>query len=241
MKRKRKYDLVIFDFDDTLFDYAKTEAVALKLTLNDLHIEFKNFYQDLFKNINRQAWDESQKNDNYDKTMLRIKRFETFFQKIGYDADQETIKKASQLYLDHSKEGAIIDGVEETIKALSDDGFILVVASSGLSDTRKSKLENSGLMDYFSDLFFREAFKPEDLKPNPEFYNFICNKYPRIDRSRIIAVGNSYSNDIVPAKEAGIETAFFNYFHVLDREIDMKYCDCIFESDFRYLLTALYE
>ena len=50
-----KYRLLIFDLDDTLFDYKKTEISALKKTLECLGIPYDEKYYQLYKNANNEA------------------------------------------------------------------------------------------------------------------------------------------------------------------------------------------
>ena len=52
----KRYDLILFDFDDTLFDYEKTEERALRDSMLYHGLIYEDNYYAIFKKINRELW-----------------------------------------------------------------------------------------------------------------------------------------------------------------------------------------
>lgn len=219
--------VICFDFDDTLFDYAATERVALKFVFDELDIPFNNLYIGMFKDINRKIWNESERDRRLDKNLLRFERFKILFQKLEINNPDELAKEASMIYIKKSEKGILIDGVETTIKYLNQKGYTLLIASSGLSNPRLQKLQDSPIKNCFYKSLFRENFKEEDIKPRRGFFDQIAY-LSKLERKDMLFVGNNFYDDIKGAKEAGFATVWFNYFNIPEREVDTEtYCDYI--------------
>lgn len=226
----KEYDIIVFDFDNTLFDYESTEQKALEEVFINMNLKYFDEYFIVFSNINRKLWDISEQNDFLDKTELRVQRFFNFFNEIGIVKELSFAKKASQIFIENSTSGYLIDGVEETLNNLKNQGFILLIASSGLANPRKLKLYNSSIREYFSYSFFREDFQDDKIKPHIDFYNSISNKYPNIPSKRFLYVGDSFESDIKGSKKAGFSNIWFNYFNKKESSVDMNYCDQVIYS-----------
>lgn len=71
-----KYQLIIFDMDDTLFDYDKTEEFALREAFRSLSMQYYNDYLSVFRKINRNIWSEYEnKTNNFVDLKLKEWRF----------------------------------------------------------------------------------------------------------------------------------------------------------------------
>ena len=53
-----KYAWLLFDADETLFDFSKAEANALQWTLEQSGLPFEPEYIPLYARFNRQVWQE---------------------------------------------------------------------------------------------------------------------------------------------------------------------------------------
>lgn len=231
-----KFKAIVFDFDNTLFDYEKTEEFAIEQVLKTLKIEFKREYVNIFQRINREVWEQTE-SGNFDKVNLRILRFERFFNKIGVDSYDGLVKNASEIFIRACERGFVIEGVYETLKQLKEHGYFLGIASAGLTVPRKAKLENSVINQFFDCALFREDFKNDKIKPHPDFYFEIAKKY-NFSNDEILYVGDTFSSDVKGAKLAGIANVWFNFFKVDQSSVEMQYCDNVI-YDFSQLLNIL--
>ncbi len=73
-----KYTWLLFDADDTLFDFPKAQASALQITLEQCGLPFRAEFLDLFVEANNHVWREFERGEitHFD---LRTKRFRLFF------------------------------------------------------------------------------------------------------------------------------------------------------------------
>lgn len=52
-----KYDIIIFDADETLFDFKKSERDAFKNTMLEFNINYdENYHLKIYKDINTAIW-----------------------------------------------------------------------------------------------------------------------------------------------------------------------------------------
>lgn len=233
---EKKYEILVFDFDYTLFDYEETERLAVEATFKALNIEYKDNYHGMFKRINRSIWAESERDRRIDKNALRIERFRQLFEQLNIPDAATLAEKASDVYIANSEHGILISGVEETILKLQHN-YSLAVASSGLSNPRRAKLNNSPIGNCFTNVMFRENFDDTKIKPHHDFFDRIAANY-NVPRNKIVYVGDSFSEDIEGAKNAGFTTVFFNFTNIPDKEIDYSKCDYVID-EFSELITTV--
>lgn len=222
-----RYDVLVFDFDNTLFDYELTECQALKEVFNKIGYEFKPEFHSVFKLINRELWEKSESFNSFDKFELRIKRFSLFFAKLGYNVDAGFIEYVSDLFVRQSRHGVLIDGVYSTLCSLKKRGIVIAVASSGLSDPRIYKLKNSSIAELVDYSLFREDFPDGCIKPNTGFYIEIAERHPDVTLNRILYIGDNFECDVKAPKMAGLSNVWFNYFNVDESSVEMQYCDSV--------------
>lgn len=226
----KRYDVIIFDFDNTLFDYEATERTALSATFEKLGFVYNSKYYDEFKKINRQIWANSE-NLGMSKNAIRVERFRMLFEELQISIEDITLSEtASEIYIDQHRRGTLIEGVESTIKKLSEE-YVLLIASSGLTIPRLDKLKNSPIESYFSKLFFREHFIEGAIKPDPRFFDTVLQEYLEIPRERILYVGDNFNDDVLGSKAAQLSNVWFDFFGLsrngLDNEFDFSKCDHI--------------
>jgi putative hydrolase of the HAD superfamily len=94
----------------------------------------------------------------------------------------------------------IMPGVPETLRRLSEAGHHLIVMTKGNPAEQMSKVERSGLREYF-------AAVEVVAEKNGRAYLTVAEKYG-LDKQVTWMVGNSPRSDINPALEAGLHAIF---------------------------------
>lgn len=225
-QNNNNFDVIVFDFDNTLFDYAATENNALQMVFRELKIPYKEVFRFEFIKINRRLWNETE-NKFINIQDIRLNRFKELFKMIGYEIDFESICKAATIYVKASEQGFLIEGVDKTIKELKKRAIILDIASSGFTNPRIEKLCNSSIDGYFDYVLFREDFVYSKIKPDSSFFFEILERHPDTSHKRILYVGDSFDTDIIGSKQAGLSNVWFNYFGADTKDFNMNYCDFI--------------
>jgi putative hydrolase of the HAD superfamily len=83
----------------------------------------------------------------------------------------------------------------------------LHIITNGFSEVQYIKLNNSGILHYFSGIFISEEIGYS--KPNPEIFNFALEKCSALAEKSLM-VGDDPHTDISGAETAGIKTCFYN-------------------------------
>lgn len=199
-----KYDVILFDLDDTLFDFGITERNAF----HQLFLEYglPNGLQDYlssYKAISKVLWDELELGVTT-LELLKIERFKRLFLEHHLDLDTEAV---SQKYIENlGKEIHMIDGVEEMLANLA--GCRLAIVTNGFQIAQHARIKGSPLKNVFEAVITSEEAGSQ--KPNPSIFEYTFKKLNITDPSRVLMVGNSLTSDIQGGNKFGIDTCWFN-------------------------------
>lgn len=199
-----KYDVILFDLDDTLFDFGITERNAF----HQLFLEYglPNGLQDYlssYKAISKVLWDELELGVTT-LELLKIERFKRLFLEHHLDLDTEAV---SQKYIENlGKEIHMIDGVEEMLANLA--GCRLAIVTNGFQIAQHARIKGSPLKNVFEAVITSEEAGSQ--KPNPSIFEYTFKKLNITDPSRVLMVGDSLTSDIQGGNKFGIDTCWFN-------------------------------
>lgn len=194
-----KYKLIIFDLDDTLFDYSTTEYDAIMKTCLKFNIKFNDDVYALYKKANMIAKQEVH-NCIMNLDIFREKRVGIFLDMLK-EYNIRVVDFINE-YLLESECGILIDGVVETLQAI-EPTIRKVVGTNGSTYPRKNKLMNSPISKYIDSFYSSEMLGV--AKPDPTFFIKICNDQG-VDIKETLVVGDSFKNDIQGAYRAGIDS-----------------------------------
>lgn len=200
-----KYELVILDIDDTLFDYKRTEKYALNMAFrrSGIHVPFASAYTQ-YKLANAVAKSEIDILVPQNLTLFRHVRASIFLDLIGR-SDIEAESFVAQ-YLGYSTKGFVIDGVKDTLARLSD--VKKVAATNGSDFPRKDKLMKSSIACYFDEYYSSEMLGIS--KPDPKFFLSIL-KAMDFSKEQVLIVGDDFETDIRGALNSHIDSCLFIY------------------------------
>ncbi|MCG7345865.1 YjjG family noncanonical pyrimidine nucleotidase [Sporosarcina sp. ACRSL] len=199
-----KYDVFLFDLDDTLMDFVETEKNAFTnvFTLHGYPNGLVD-YRDTYRAISTVLWEDLEQG-RITLAELKTERFKRLFLEHGLESDAELF---GQMYLDHlGKEVHLIDGVASMLQSLK--GARMVVLTNGFKDVQLARIAASGLADTFEAIFTSEEIGFQ--KPQPEIFEHVFNQLQIKDKSRVLMVGDSLSSDIRGGNNFGIDTCWYN-------------------------------
>lgn len=198
---------VFFDADDTIVDHKKCEKKALKYLFNNIQKEYKEQYQDIFRPLDRNLWNSIANNSNpVSKEEIPEYRFKEFFKRINLKyTDYKGANKFFQEGLANAV--ALTENAYDIIKYLYEKKYIICVVTNGLVKLQEPRITNSQISKYISEIIISE--KVGANKPNPQIFNVLLNKL-RLESSDVIMIGDSLEKDIQGAKNANIETIWYN-------------------------------
>ena len=204
---KKKIKAVLFDVDDTLFDRKLAQKEVCKLIVKQMSRVFNAFnfeqVQEAFLKSDQISTDIF--NSGAPSESLRDKRSCLFLQLLGITEDYTPM--VTELYVrDSPLVKAPIDGAIAVVKKLSRK-FKVGVVSNGLPDVQYRKLETLGLYDLFSCIVLSEVIGIR--KPDPAIFQKAASLI-QMKPAECLYVGDSYTHDIIGAKNAGMQACWFN-------------------------------
>jgi len=218
------YDIILFDLDDTLLDFASSERESLKR----IHAEFYpqlnySIFEEHFLSINNQLWKRVGAHENpLTPGEIRLQRFMEFNQKFNIKHDHEII---AHHYENHLGETANwLPGVKEAIQLLHKKNYILGIVTNGLVSVQYKKYERHALGNWFKSFIVSD--KVNMAKPHKGIFELafseICaqKNLKMIDVKKILMVGDSLVSDGHGSKNAGIDFCFVGQESKIDHEID---------------------
>ena len=198
------YKFLIFDADNTLFDFNKAEKNALFKVLYDIGIKPNEKMVSSYIAINNVLWKMYEKGETTQQK-LKIERFRRLFNQIGSDADY---LKASEDYLIYLSEGAfLLPDALDLITELK-TGYVLGMLTNGISSVQHPRLARSPFHGIFDAVVVSGDIGIS--KPNPEIFRILAEKAGISNKKEMIIFGDSLSSDIKGGLNYGIDTCWFN-------------------------------
>ena len=149
----RRYDHVLLDADNTLFDFDLAEHNALKRAMTERGCPFTEESEGLYLSINRELWAAFDRGEVTQK-WLTVERFRRLDEALGGHNDPECFNRDYLTYLGQSS--VLLPGALELCRELYDAGCILSIATNGVARVQHARMEASPLKPYISHLFISE-------------------------------------------------------------------------------------
>lgn len=199
------HKLFLFDLDDTLLDYQKTEQLCFAQAM--AHVGFLADLSELFtqfRAINFELW-RSFETGAISRDHLRVERWRKTFLTNALALDHE---QASHHYSEAFMESAVlVDGAMQVCEALSALGEVGIV-TNGVDEVQKRRLAASGLMRHVSFVSTSEA--AGFAKPDVRFFEHTARMARPFHKHEAIVIGDRLEADIAGAMAYGIDSCWFN-------------------------------
>ena len=164
------YPYLLFDADNTLFDFDQAERNAHLLLCRAHGLAFSEEGYQLYHKCNADLWRDFDRG-LCTKEYLLVERFRRYLAITGERADPEALNR------DHLRalgEGAmLLPGAEELCRVLSRD-HRLYLLTNAVASVQKTRFANSAIAPYFQGVFISEEVGVG--KPDPARF---LGKYPQ--------------------------------------------------------------
>jgi putative hydrolase of the HAD superfamily len=200
-----KYDLFLFDLDDTLLDFRESERLSFSMALQSLGLKenLASLYEQ-YQIENRALWTLFEQAQTT-KEHLKVERFRRIFKKNAIEINPEV---ASDRYLDALPGTVVlIDQAVETCQWLSGHGEIGIL-TNGMSATQTLRIQNSKLAPYLS--FVSVSEDCGFAKPDVRFFEHSIKMAKKFSKSTAIMIGDRLETDILGAQAFGLDSCWFN-------------------------------
>lgn len=195
---------VLFDLDDTLFDFHKAEKIALTKTLVHFGIDPTEETLALYSTINVAHWKRLELGE-ISREEVKVGRYRELFETIGVECDpvKATAYYESMLAIGHY----FMPGAPELLEELYRK-YRLYIVSNGTAKVQEGRIGSSGIAKYMDGIFISQILGAN--KPDKQFFDICFAEIPDFSLSETVIIGDSLSSDIKGGINAGITTVWFN-------------------------------
>ena len=200
----KNYDIIFFDMDDTLFDFAKSEQEAFNKVFDKYNLLSSiKLYEKSYQEISKVLWRDLE-DGKMSLIELGSERFRRLFSEHGLEID---VVVFNQEYLEFLGEQThLVKEAEKVIRDLAHKR--LAIITNGFANVQTSRINNSSLKGAFEHIIISESTGFQ--KPQTEIFDYAFNKLQITDKDNVLMVGDSLTSDIQGGINYGIDTCWFN-------------------------------
>lgn len=202
-----KYDILLWDVDDTLLDFGLSEKYAIKHCFDLIGCEISEEWISRYSIINQSYW-KGLENGEVTKAQVLRGRFADLFIEMCIDMSETELtefqlnyqKALGDVYFYRDSSYELCNKLRETCRQY--------LVTNGVESTQRNKLRLSGFDVLMDDIFISEVIGY--VKPKKEFFDACFKQIENFDKERVLLIGDSLSSDIRGAKNAGIDSCWYN-------------------------------
>lgn len=195
-----RYQTVLLDADNTLFDFTRAEDLAVDWLLSSLSLPPEE--KPRYLRINRAMWKKGDLGEITQEALV-VERFRLFLEETGVNADPAEVNRA---YLAKVAEcSALLPGAMELCRDLA-KVCRLAIVTNGVTMVQKKRLAESGLSPYISGLYISQEMGWR--KPQRQLFEAVFAKMGlhEGDKPRTVMVGDNLLSDIRGGQNFGLDT-----------------------------------
>ncbi len=203
----KKYDVILWDLDDTLLDFKKSESKGIFTCFEKRGLYVDEAMVKRFSEINDSFWKRLERKE-LTKIEVQRGRFIQFFDEIGltdkvnieeFRLEYESLLGDIWFYKENSK---------ELLKELKKQGYAQYMITNGTKAVQEKKLKGTGFDKIFEAVFISDVIGIP--KPQKGFFDYVLSHIPYADKGKMLIVGDSLSSDMKGGIENGIDTCWYN-------------------------------
>lgn len=198
------YRIALFDADNTLLDFARSEYEAITDCLVSRGLPHDDAVIARYSAINDAHWKMLERGETT-RDRLRIDRFAVFFKEFGFDCDP--VRMADDYMAALSTKSYPMDGAVELIENLTGRCRMFII-TNGIALVQNARFNITPMAPHFEGVFISEDVGC--AKPEKAFFDHVASHIPNFDSRDALIIGDSLTSDIQGGIQAGIDTCWFN-------------------------------
>jgi 2-haloacid dehalogenase/putative hydrolase of the HAD superfamily len=207
------YQVILFDLDDTLVDFATAEDICLR----KIHAQYYqaidySFFETHFQIVNDELWQRVGADENpLLPGDVRFMRFKQVNERMNYEASHTEIANTYEFLLGEHTDW--LPEVKKVVEFLHQKGHILGIITNGLTDSQARKRERLELHRWFDCYIVSDEVGL--AKPQKGIFDLaldaLVNKHEQsFSKDSMLMVGDSLMNDGHGAMNFGIKYCHVN-------------------------------
>ncbi len=201
---------IFFDLDHTLWDFETNSRETLLEIVRDFNLvqiglpSSEQFIQ-RYQSINDAMWEDYRKG-LVDRTTLRNTRFHKALLEFNIDNYSLSLEIGEYYLRESPLKKNLFPHAIETLTYLKKK-YDLHIITNGFNEVQFIKIEHSGLAPFFKHIITSEA--ADSKKPAASIFDFALN-LAKAHYTQCIMIGDSLEQDIIGAREYGMQQIYFN-------------------------------
>ncbi|MGL4819367.1 MAG: YjjG family noncanonical pyrimidine nucleotidase [Bacilli bacterium] len=200
-----RYQILLFDADETLFDFKASEKQALQRTMTELHFPYEELvHLPIYESINARVWEEFAAG-TLPQPQINETRFTRYAEALGTTIP---ITSFSERYMHHLSEASILYPESEQLVRDLAAHHTLYIVTNGLTKVQEGRIKQSTIAHYFEDIIVSEEIGV--AKPHVGIFEHTLRLHHDVPKSAILMIGDSLSSDVQGGLNYGIDTCWYN-------------------------------
>lgn len=198
----KTYTWLLFDADNTLWDFSAAEASALERTLLKRDIAWSDEVLAEYRIINHKAWSDYEAG-KLPKSQLRTIRFKRLLELYRLDHPAEELSLDYRTYLGESTH--MLDGARELLKDLHGK-YRMGLVTNGLKEVQRPRLANTGIGEFFEFIVISDEIGV--AKPHTGFFDHAYEQMDGAAKDNVLMIGDNPNADIGGALAYGFDACW---------------------------------
>lgn len=199
---KKQYDVLLFDLDDTIFDFQQSEKRAFTQVFEAYNLNALDYLTD-YQEISSKLWSRLEQ-QQLTLSDLGTERFQQLFDKHHLTLDAKAFNDTYLHFL--SMQPFLITGAENLFQPLHH--VRIAAISNGFERVQTARIALCSFSEKFEALIISETVGHQ--KPSQEIFDYAFEKLQLKDKSSVLMIGDSLTSDIKGGQNYGIDTCWFN-------------------------------
>lgn len=199
-----KYTHLLFDVDNTLFDFDETERLSLIELFEAAGVEYSESNLAAYHRVNNEWWKRFEQGE---ATIAQLApgRIAGFFEAVGVKHDVNEFSGKMLYFL--SSHSILLDGALEFVQKLAPFCELYFI-TNGIAQVQHGRVDCSPVAPYIKRSFISEEIGYS--KPSPEFFAYVLSQLEGVPKENILVIGDSLVSDIAGGAAAGLDTCWYN-------------------------------
>lgn len=198
------YKYLLFDLDDTLLDFKRSERWALEQLFQKNGLEFNPQTLATYMDINRDLWSRYEKGEISSQEITDT-RFTSLFEHYQVKKDGLKAEQDFRNYL--AEANFLMPQAKEVLENLAND-YQLFALTNGIAQTQANRLKAADIDKYFQEVYVSGAIGSR--KPEAAFFDFVFEDAKELKADQSLMIGDNLATDIIGAANYGLDTCWMN-------------------------------
>lgn len=200
-----RYPWILFDADDTLFDFRRSARFAFSRTLEYFEIQDEGSHWEVYEYFNKETWTAFERQE-ITATELRSLRFERFLKAVN--EYREPMEMSAYYLKELSQTKFMMDGAVDLIEDLLKKKLHLGLITNGLREVQRSRIASAQMGSFFEVIVVSDEIGV--AKPQAGFFEHAFSEMDYPEKRQVLVVGDSLQSDIQGGENYGLDTCWFN-------------------------------